>query len=100
MEIIPFSPVSEHSIRCISSHRIVEKFPKTAKIPRQNREISANLLYVFAKIINAAKKAKKDENYVLELGNLDSIREFGDAKDYANAVWLTLQCDKPNDFVI
>jgi len=36
----------------------------------------------------------------LELGNLDSLRDWGYAKDYVECMWLILQHDKPDDFVI
>ena len=37
---------------------------------------------------------------VLELGNLESYRDWGHAEDYVEAMWLMLQQDKPNDYVI
>merc|ERR1711907_430461 len=42
--------------------------------------------------------AKKQEKLVL--GNLDSKRDWGHARDYVKAMWLMLQQDKPEDFVI
>ena len=36
----------------------------------------------------------------LELGNLDSLRDWGYAKDYVECMWLIMQQDKPDDFVI
>ena len=36
----------------------------------------------------------------LELGNLDSLRDWGYAKDYVECMWLILQQDEPDDFVI
>ena len=36
----------------------------------------------------------------LELGNMDSLRDWGYAKDYVECMWLILQQDKPDDFVI
>ena len=56
--------------------------------------------FVSKKIIEAAKKIKNGENFILELGNIDSVREWGDASEYANAIWATLQLDKPDDYVI
>lgn len=35
-----------------------------------------------------------------ELGNLDARRDWGHAKDYVEAMWLMLQQDKPQDYVI
>lgn len=40
------------------------------------------------------------ENKLLRLGNLDSVRDWGFAGDYVEAMWLMLQHDKPDDFVI
>ncbi len=37
---------------------------------------------------------------ILELGNLESYRDWGHAEDYVEAMWLMLQQDKPNDYVI
>lgn len=37
---------------------------------------------------------------VLELGNLDSIRDWGHARDYVKAMWLMLRYDRPDDFVV
>lgn len=37
---------------------------------------------------------------VLELGNLDSVRDWGHARDYVKAMWLMLQQDTPNEFVV
>ena len=36
----------------------------------------------------------------LELGNLNALRDWGYAKDYVECMWLMLQQDKPDDFVI
>ena len=35
-----------------------------------------------------------------ELGNLDSMRDWGHAKDYVEGMWLMLQQEKPDDFVL
>ena len=37
---------------------------------------------------------------VLKLGNLNALRDWGHAKDYVEAMWLMLQQDEPDDFVI
>ena len=37
---------------------------------------------------------------MLELGNLNSMRDWGHAKDYVEAMWMMLQQDKPDDYVI
>lgn len=39
-------------------------------------------------------------NYVLTLGNIDSQRDWGHAKDYVRGMWMMLQQDKPDDYVL
>ncbi len=56
--------------------------------------------FVAMKIIDTAKMIKSGKKKVLELGNLDARREWGHAEDYAKAMWLCLQQDKPNDYII
>ena len=56
--------------------------------------------FVSKKIIDAAKKIRNGEDFVLELGNLNPIREWGDTKDYAYAMWASLQVDKSDDYII
>ena len=41
-----------------------------------------------------------DYRITLELGNLDSLRDWGYAKDYVECMWLILQQDQPDDYVI
>lgn len=56
--------------------------------------------FVTRKITRALSAIRKGEQNVLELGNLDAKRDWGHAKDYVNAMWLMLQQDKPEDYVI
>ena len=48
----------------------------------------------FAEIKNGNRKEP------LELGNMDAKRDWGHAKDYVNAMWLMLQQDTPDDYVV
>jgi GDPmannose 4,6-dehydratase len=56
--------------------------------------------FVTRKITKALAKIKNGTQEVLELGNMDAKRDWGHAKDYVNAMWLILQQDQPDDFVI
>jgi GDPmannose 4,6-dehydratase len=56
--------------------------------------------FVTRKITRAATRIKVGLQKKLYLGNLDSKRDWGFAKDYVEAMWLMLQQDKPEDFVI
>jgi GDPmannose 4,6-dehydratase len=56
--------------------------------------------FVTRKITLAAAKIKLGLQDKLALGNLDALRDWGYAKDYVEAMWLMLQQDKPDDYVV
>lgn len=56
--------------------------------------------FVTRKITLAASRIAQGKQEKLYLGNLDSLRDWGYAKDYVECMWLILQNDKPDDFVI
>lgn len=56
--------------------------------------------FVTRKITRSVAKISLGLTDCMELGNLDSKRDWGHAKDYVEAMWLMLQQDKPEDFVI
>lgn len=56
--------------------------------------------FVTRKITRAATRIKLDLQDKLYLGNLDAERDWGFAGDYVEAMWLMLQADEPDDFVI
>lgn len=56
--------------------------------------------FVTRKITLAAARIKQGKQEKLYLGNLSSLRDWGYAKDYVECMWLILQHDKPEDFVI
>lgn len=56
--------------------------------------------FVTRKITLAAARIAQGKQNKLYLGNLDSLRDWGYAKDYVECMWLILQHDKPDDFVI
>tara|TARA_B100000989_G_C19532924_1_gene471189 strand:+ start:5052 stop:6026 length:975 start_codon:yes stop_codon:yes gene_type:complete len=58
------------------------------------------LNFVTAKVIKGALEIKHKKKKFLELGNLDSMRDWGHAIDYVYAMWLILQQKKPQDFVV
>lgn len=58
------------------------------------------LEFVTRKITNAAARIKLGLQDHLELGNMDAKRDWGHSKDYVRAMWLMLQQDKPQDYVI
>jgi len=62
--------------------------------PRRGKE------FVTRKITDGIKKIKEGKEKELRLGNLDTKRDWGFAGDYVEAMWLMLQQDKPDDYVI
>lgn len=56
--------------------------------------------FVTRKITLAAGRIAEGLQDHLELGNMDSLRDWGYAKDYVECMWLILQQEKPDDFVI
>lgn len=56
--------------------------------------------FVTRKITMAVARIAKGLQQCLYLGNLDSQRDWGHAKEYVYAMWLMLQADKPDDYVV
>lgn len=56
--------------------------------------------FVTRKVTRAAGRIACGLQDVLELGNLDSLRDWGYAKDYVECMWLMLQQDEPGDYVV
>jgi len=58
------------------------------------------LNFVTRKISNAAARIKLGKQDILELGNMNSFRDWGHSRDYVEAMWMMLQQNKPDDYVI
>ncbi len=56
--------------------------------------------FVTRKVTGNVAKIKLELANELRIGNLEAKRDWGYAKDYIKAMWLMLQQDKPDDFVI
>lgn len=56
--------------------------------------------FVTRKVTRSVAKIHLGSKQVLELGNLDSRRDWGHAKDYVEGMWLMLQQEQPDDFVL
>jgi GDPmannose 4,6-dehydratase len=56
--------------------------------------------FVTRKVADAVARIKLGRQETLRLGNLDAARDWGFAGDYVKAMWLMLQQDKPDDFVV
>ncbi len=56
--------------------------------------------FVTSKIARSVSKIKTGQEHVLEIGNLNSVRDWGHARDYVRGMWLMLQHDIADDFVL
>jgi GDPmannose 4,6-dehydratase len=56
--------------------------------------------FVTKKITQAASRIKAGKQEKIVLGNMDSLRDWGHAKDYVRGMWMMLQSDKPDDYVL
>ena len=101
-----FNPKTPYAISKQYAHDIVKAYRENFNLYAVNgicynhTSPYRSASFVSKKIVDAAKQIKNGKDVILELGNLGSIREWGDAKEYAYAIWSTLQLDKPDDYVI
>jgi GDPmannose 4,6-dehydratase len=105
-EKTPFYPRSPYGVAKLYGHWITKNYRESFGIyacsgvlfnhesERRGKE------FVTRKITHAVAKIKFGIQDFLELGNLDSKRDWGHAKDYVKAMWLMLQRDEPKDYVI
>lgn len=105
-ETTPFHPYSPYAIAKQYSYWMVKEYREAYGMfacngilfnhesERRGEE------FVTRKITLAAARISMGLQDHLELGNLDSLRDWGYAKDYVEAMWLMLQQDTPDDFVI
>jgi GDPmannose 4,6-dehydratase len=105
-ENTPFHPRSPYGVAKVYGHYITINYRESYDIfavsgilfnhesPRRGLE------FVTKKVTHAVAKIKLGLLEYLYLGNLDAKRDWGYAKDYVEAMWIMLQQDKPEDFVI
>lgn len=101
-----FNPRSLYGISKLAGFHIVknhrERFNMFAAsgILYNHESPRRGLEFVTRKITHSAAEIKAGQRKELRLGNLDAKRDWGFSKDYVEAVWLMLQQDTPEDFVI
>ena len=105
-ETTPFYPRSPYGVAKVYGHWITVNYRESYKLfavsgilfnhesPRRGLE------FVTRKITHAVARIKLGRQKTLPLGNLEAKRDWGYAPDYVRAMWLMLQQDKPQDFVI
>ncbi len=105
-ETTPFYPRSPYGVAKVYGHWITINYREsynmhaTSGILFNHESPRRGLEFVTRKITHHVAKIKLGLTDELRLGNLDSRRDWGFAGDYVKAMWLMLQQDKPDDFVV
>ena len=105
-ETTPFYPRSPYGVAKLYAHWITKNYREAYDI-----HASSGILFnhesprrgetfVTKKITMGFNRIKNGKDNCLYLGNLDAKRDWGHAKDYVEAMWLMLQQDEPDDYVI
>jgi len=105
-ENMPFRPRSPYAVAKSSAHWLVANYREAYGLFASNG-ISFNhesplrpLRFVTRKIIAAACRIANGSKEKLELGRLDIVRDWGWAPEYVEAMWLILQQEKAEDFIV
>lgn len=100
----PFNPVNPYGESKRDAHLLIQKFRKemfcVGGILFNHESPRRGLNYVTRKISHGVAKIKLGLDNKIILGNLNSERDWGFAPEYVEAMWLMLQQEKPEDFVI
>lgn len=105
-ETTPFYPRSPYGVSKVFGYWITRNYRESYNIFACNGILFNHeserrpTQFVTRKISNSIAKIKLGKQGCLELGNLDAKRDWGYAGDYIEAMWLMLQQDKPDDYVI
>ena len=105
-ENTPFNPVSPYAAAKLYAYYMVKCYREGYNLfavngilfnhesPRRGKN------FLTMKVVNAVNDIATEKKTLIELGNLDSKRDWGHAKDYVKGMWMMLQQDKPDDFVL
>ena len=105
-ETTPFYPRSPYGVAKVYGHWITVNYRESynmyacSGILFNHESPRRGLEFVTRKVTHHAAKIKLGLAKELRLGNLDSQRDWGFAGDYVRAMWLMLQQDEPDDYVI
>lgn len=105
-ETTPFYPRSPYGIAKLYGHWITKNYRESygmfacSGILFNHESERRGIEFVTRKITDAAARISLGMQEYVELGNLDAKRDWGHSKDYVKAMWLMLQQDTPDDYVI
>jgi len=105
-ETTPFYPRSPYGVAKVYGHWITTNYRESynmfacSGILFNHESPRRGLEFVTRKVTDAAARIKLGLQTELRMGNLDALRDWGFAGDYVKAMWLMLQQDEPDDYVI
>jgi GDPmannose 4,6-dehydratase len=105
-ETTPFRPQSPYACAKVYAHYLVRNYRESYNLfacngilfNHESPRRGAN--FVTMKIVNGVKDIVNGKQKTLKLGNIYSHRDWGHAKDYVEGMWLMLQQEKPDDYVL
>ncbi len=105
-ESTPFHPRSSYGISKVAGFELTRNYREAYKlfalsgILYNHESERRGFEFVTRKITSHVAMIKNGIKDSLELGNLDAKRDWGHSKDYVRAMWLMMQQDKPDDYVV
>jgi GDPmannose 4,6-dehydratase len=105
-ETTPFKPVSPYGCAKVFAYNITHNYRNAYKLHASNGILfnhespRRGSNFVTNKVVKGAVLIKKGEQKILELGNMDSFRDWGHSKDYVRAMHLIVNHNIPDDFVV
>lgn len=105
-ETTPFYPRSPYGVAKVYGHWITKNYRESyglfacSGILFNHESERRGKEFVTRKITDAVARIKLGMQEVLELGNMDAKRDWGHSRDYVEAMWLMLQQEQPDDYVI
>ena len=105
-EDTPFYPRSPYGVAKVYGHWITVNYRESyglfalSGILFNHESPRRGLEFVTRKVTDGVARIKLGLATELKLGNLEAVRDWGHARDYVRAMWMMLQQDEPDDFVI
>jgi GDPmannose 4,6-dehydratase len=105
-EMTPFYPRSPYGVSKVFGHYITVNYRESydlfavSGILFNHESPRRGIEFVTRKVTDGAARIKLGMSDTLSLGNLDACRDWGFAGDYVRAMWLMLQQDAPDDYVV
>ncbi|GJE10577.1 MULTISPECIES: GDP-mannose 4,6-dehydratase [Methylobacterium] len=105
-ESTPFYPRSPYGVAKLYAHWMTINYRESFGLHASNGILFNHesplrgVEFVTRKVTDAVARIKLGKQKELRLGNIDAKRDWGHARDYVQAMWLMLQQDRPDDYVI